>query len=63
MVGNMENTDLSLAKVELDHINKVLTMTGGSMTSAAKLLGISRATLYRKVKPKKSRLPTGNSVG
>lgn len=42
--------DLSLAKAEQELIARVLRETNGQKTKAAKLLGISRATLYAKVK-------------
>lgn len=38
-----------LSEVEMDHIHAVLDACGGSMKDAAKILGISRSTLYTKV--------------
>ena len=40
----------TLAQVEFDHIRAVLELMGGSKTRAAKLLGLSQATLWRKLK-------------
>jgi len=40
----------NLREVEMDHIRTVLRATGGHRTRAAKILGISQATLWRKLK-------------
>ncbi len=40
----------SLKEVERNHITGVLKQTSGNYTEAARILGISRATLYNKVK-------------
>jgi len=40
----------NLKQVEKDHILNVLTETGGNYTEAARILGISRMTLYNKAK-------------
>jgi DNA-binding NtrC family response regulator len=40
----------SLKEVERNHITDVLNQTSGNYTEAARVLGISRATLYHKVK-------------
>jgi transcriptional regulator of acetoin/glycerol metabolism len=40
------------------HILWVLRLTDGDKTEAAKLLGISRATLYRELERMKGQLPT-----
>jgi len=40
----------TLAQLEREHIQAVLGMTGGNRTRAAKILGISPATLWRKLK-------------
>jgi len=46
-----ENRDMwSLADVEKEHIRRVLTLHKGNATSAAKQLGISRTTLWRKLR-------------
>ncbi|HMD47550.1 MAG TPA: sigma-54 dependent transcriptional regulator [Bryobacteraceae bacterium] len=39
----------TLADTEADHIRRVLTATGGNKSRAAKILGIERKTLYRKL--------------
>jgi two-component system, response regulator RegA len=39
----------SLAKVEWDHIQRVLSDCGGNVTKAARLLGMHRRTLQRKL--------------
>ncbi len=40
----------SLEDVELDHIRRVLELTGGNRTETAKILQIGEATLYRKLR-------------
>ncbi|MBW2704255.1 MAG: helix-turn-helix domain-containing protein, partial [Deltaproteobacteria bacterium] len=40
----------SLAEVEQDHIQRTLELCGGNQTRAAKMLGIGRNTLARKLK-------------
>ena len=40
---------LSLQDVERQHIDRVLRAVGGNRQEAAKILGIDRSTLYRKV--------------
>ena len=40
----------SLSQMEKEHIEKVLKKTDGNQTKAAKMLGISRRTLYQKIK-------------
>ena len=42
--------DLSLERAEVAHITKVLGLTGGNRSSAARALGISRSTLNEKIK-------------
>ncbi len=39
----------TLADTETDQIRRVLTATGGNKSRAAKILGIERKTLYRKL--------------
>jgi len=39
-----------LGSLEVEHIRKILASSGGDAARAAKALGISRATLYRKLK-------------
>jgi transcriptional regulator with PAS, ATPase and Fis domain len=41
--------DLQLRSVELRHIHRVLEMTGGNKRRAARILGLSRSTLDRKL--------------
>jgi two-component system NtrC family response regulator len=41
---------LTLAQLEAEHIRRVLVHTAGNTTKAAKSLGISRSTLWRKMK-------------
>lgn len=48
-----------LARVELDAIRKALAATGGNVSKAARTLGISRKTLYRKL----SKLPPAAAEG
>jgi len=45
-----DRDDWSLAEVEKDHIRRVLARHRGNATSAARQLGISRTTLWRKLK-------------
>jgi two-component system response regulator AtoC len=42
--------DRSLQEIEREHVIKVLDETGGNLARAAQILGISRATLYNKLK-------------
>ena len=44
-----ENSSESLADTEAEQIRKVLAAVGGNKSHAAKLLGIERKTLYRKL--------------
>lgn len=48
----------SLAEVERKHIIEVLEKAGGNITQAAKLLGVSRPTVYRKMAEYDIREPT-----
>ncbi|HQH13018.1 MAG TPA: sigma 54-interacting transcriptional regulator, partial [Candidatus Sumerlaeota bacterium] len=43
-------SDMTLEQVEMEHIKNVLKKTGGSRIKAADILGISQATLWRKLK-------------
>jgi len=43
-------SEKDLKQVEKDHIQNVLAETGGNYTKAARILGISRMTLYNKAK-------------
>jgi DNA-binding NtrC family response regulator len=44
-----EQRELSLAELELAYIRRILDKTGGHKAKAAKILGMDRRTLYRKV--------------
>jgi DNA-binding NtrC family response regulator len=44
-----EHATETLADAEMDQIRKVLSATGGNKTRAARILGIERKTLYRKL--------------
>ena len=46
---NRESPFPSLADVEAQHIARALLKTGGNKAEAARILGISRVTLYRKI--------------
>ncbi|MFI5184066.1 MAG: response regulator transcription factor [Vicinamibacteria bacterium] len=48
-VSAVEPTVPSLARVEWEHINRVLTDCGGNVSKAARLLGIHRRSLQRKL--------------
>ncbi|HVV86667.1 MAG TPA: helix-turn-helix domain-containing protein, partial [Kofleriaceae bacterium] len=41
--------ELPLAEVELAYIKEVIVSVGGNMSQAARVLGIDRRTLYRKL--------------
>jgi DNA-binding NtrC family response regulator len=43
-------TDESLETVEKEHIKSVLRLTNGNKRQAAKLLKVSRGTLYRRLR-------------
>ncbi|HOK47397.1 MAG TPA: helix-turn-helix domain-containing protein, partial [Bryobacteraceae bacterium] len=49
MMQGQEQPGESLAETEAEQIRKVLAATGGNKSRAAKLLGIERKTLYRKL--------------
>ena len=51
VIGDQDNQPLSsLDVIELQYIQYVLRQTGGNKTEAAKILGLDRKTLYRKLK-------------
>lgn len=49
MTEPRENASDTLADTEAEQIRRVLTATGGNKSKAAKILGIERKTLYRKL--------------
>jgi transcriptional regulator with PAS, ATPase and Fis domain len=51
--------DLSLAELEIGHIQKVLRQTAQNHTLAAGILGISRSSLYRKISEWQKRNKSG----
>jgi transcriptional regulator of acetoin/glycerol metabolism len=42
--------NLSLEEVERIHIEKILNRTEGNISKSSEILGVSRNTLYRKIK-------------
>ena len=46
----VEDTEVTLEDLERGHIMQTLQHTGGNRTRAARLLGIGKTTLYRKLK-------------
>jgi two-component system response regulator AtoC len=48
--GSTTSPVRSLKQVEKEHIQNVLSETGGNYTEAARILGVSRMTLYNKAK-------------
>ena len=50
----ISDTGASLRQIEMEHINRVLEFTEGNRTRAARILGISQATLWRKLKDQNS---------
>ncbi|HEV3270750.1 MAG TPA: sigma-54 dependent transcriptional regulator [Candidatus Methylacidiphilales bacterium] len=51
------SSNLNLETMEKNFILQALRLTGGNVTEAARLLGISRRTLHRKIKAYKMHLP------
>lgn len=47
--GNAAAQPMTLAELEINHIHYVLELTQGNKAQAAKILGIDRGTLYRKL--------------
>ena len=47
---------LSMQTVEMLHIEKILTLTGGNKSESARILGITRPTLDKKIKQYKINL-------
>jgi len=48
--SGLEPADWDVQQLEMDHIQQALERFGGDMTKTAKALGMSRSTLYRKLK-------------
>jgi two-component system response regulator HydG len=48
--GGPREDDLTLERVEEEHVRRMLAVAGFNVTRAAKLLGIDRVTLYNKMK-------------
>jgi len=55
LIKDTDVADLSLAEMELDHIQRILELTNGHRAKAAKILQISETTLYRKLHSLKQR--------
>jgi DNA-binding NtrC family response regulator len=54
-----DNREISLAEMEIGHIQKVLRQTAQNHTLAAGILGISRSSLYRKISDWQKRNKSG----
>ena len=48
-MDSRDHASETLADTEADQIRRVLTVTNGNKSRAAKILGIERKTLYRKL--------------
>lgn len=48
--GAPDSKMVSLEEIEKDHIQKVIEASGGNLSRAAEVLGITRSTLYSKIK-------------
>ena len=51
----LKNVNLNLDELEREAIEKALQQSGGNMSQAAELLGISRFSLYRKIEKQGNR--------
>jgi DNA-binding NtrC family response regulator len=60
-VNNLEESTMSLAEIERRHIMRVLARTAGNKQAAARILGIDRTTLQRKLE--RYELENGGSNG
>jgi transcriptional regulator of acetoin/glycerol metabolism len=49
LTDSRDTSSETLADTEADQIRKVLAATGGNKSRAARILGIERKTLYRKL--------------
>ena len=54
---NKSEAVVPLEQLETEHVRKVVDKCHGNMSKAAELLGITRQTLYNKVKNRPSPLP------
>jgi DNA-binding NtrC family response regulator len=52
-VQRLREKPQSLAQVEADYVDQVLSLTGGNKTEAARILGISRKNIYEKLARKR----------
>lgn len=59
---NLDSRILPMWKVEKEHIRRTILRTGGNISEAARLLEISKATIYRKVKEFDIRLDSSDAV-
>lgn len=59
--GTPRPYDLSLARHEWEHLNRVLRLTEGNLAKAAHLLGISRQSLYNKLRKLPPESPAGET--
>jgi transcriptional regulator of acetoin/glycerol metabolism len=50
LIGSTKEPRLTKAEAEIIHIKNILAGAGGNRTHAAKILGITRKTLYNKLK-------------
>ena len=48
--SGLEPDDWDVQQLEMDHLQQALERFGGDVTRTAKALGVSRSTLYRKLK-------------
>lgn len=53
----------NIGEIETMVINKCLEQAGGNITRAAKMAGISRATMYRKMKIERKVVPKARNHG
>ena len=49
LLGNATTQSITLAELENAYIHRILEITQGNKVQAAKILGIDRGTLYRKL--------------
>jgi transcriptional regulator of acetoin/glycerol metabolism len=56
----LDGEELNLERLERRAIEKAISRTRGNLAEAGRLLGLSRATLYRKLKTYKLRPENGS---